>query len=253
MIDFSSADKRLRTVPFRSQGQLLKHQLAAKLREEILAGRLMPGDAVVETQLAPKLGVAQASIREAINILISEGFIEKEHGKSARVIQMTEEAVQEAYRVRAVLEGLAARLVVESGAEPSGLETALEAMNQAVGRGDLRGVIEKDLTFHLELARLSGSRLLERHLRQILVPLFAFTLIRATKLGAPVQAWGAGSDGHRLIVKAIRSGDPVFAEQTAIYAVREFAGVASVVWAHGARDATGKECAPLWVPGQVPS
>jgi DNA-binding GntR family transcriptional regulator len=238
-------------VPFSAQGQLLKHRLAAALREEILAGRLQPGDAVVETQLAPRLGVAQTSIREAINILVTEGFIEKEHGKSARVIQMTEEDVADVYRVRAVLEGLAARLAAESKAETAELEATLLAMREAIGQANLRGVIEKDLTFHLQLARLSGSRVLERQLRQVLVPLFAFTLIRATKLRAPVEAWGAGSDGHRLIVQAIRSGDPVFAEQTAIYAVREFAGVASQVWAHEVQEPEAEGSAPVDSPWRL--
>jgi len=237
-------------VPFRAQGQLLKHRLAADLREEILTGRLEPGDPIVETQLAPKLGVAQASIREAINILAAEGFIEKEHGKSARVIQLTEDDIAGVYRIRAVLEGLAARLAAEEKADTTELEETLAGMTEAIRQGNLRGVIEKDATFHLQVAGLSGNRFLERQLRQILVPLFAFTMIRATKFGVSVEAWASGVDRHRLMIQAIRSGDPVFAEQTAIYAVGEFASVANEVWARNELN-SGKPDTVVDVPASL--
>ena len=61
---------------FESRG-LLKENIAARLREEILAGRLVPGEKIVEGRFARQYGVAQVSIREALNILTTEGFVTK--------------------------------------------------------------------------------------------------------------------------------------------------------------------------------
>ena len=87
---------------------LVKQNLAAALQREILNGRLLPGQRIVEGTWARKFGVAQASVREAINILVTEGFAEKRSGRSARVTQYSEEDVARLYEVRSALEGLAA-------------------------------------------------------------------------------------------------------------------------------------------------
>jgi DNA-binding GntR family transcriptional regulator len=50
--------------------QLIKQNLAAKLKEEIIQGRLAPGQRIVEGLWAKKFGVAQTSVREAINLLL---------------------------------------------------------------------------------------------------------------------------------------------------------------------------------------
>jgi DNA-binding GntR family transcriptional regulator len=54
---------------------LVKHTLAERLRAEIVSGALKPGVRIVEGTWGRKFGVAQGSIREAINILAQEGFV----------------------------------------------------------------------------------------------------------------------------------------------------------------------------------
>src|SRR5947209_3885216 len=56
-------------------GSLVKESLAASLKNAITEGRLVPGQRVVEGKWAREFGVAQASVREAINLLISEGYV----------------------------------------------------------------------------------------------------------------------------------------------------------------------------------
>src|SRR5579872_2688795 len=89
----------------------VKGSVAEFLLDEIINGRLKPGERVVEGKWATQLQVAQASVREALNILAARGFVEKELGRSARVTTLTDDDVQRIYEVRAALEGLAARLV----------------------------------------------------------------------------------------------------------------------------------------------
>jgi DNA-binding GntR family transcriptional regulator len=218
----------------RSDGRrpdLIKTQLAAELRERILTGELQPGQIISETQWAPKLGAAQASVREALNLLVSEGLVQKEPGRSARVTNLTERDVVQVYRVRAVMEGLAARLAAEQRSDLSGLENAIEDMRSMAGRGNLRGAIEADLTFHLLLSEVSGNPFLIQQTRQLVIPLFAFTLIRALVDGKAAQAWVDAACDHQLILAGIRSGDPLFAEQSTRHVIGKFAAVAHDVWA----------------------
>jgi DNA-binding GntR family transcriptional regulator len=210
---------------------LIKTQIAAELREEILRGALQPGEIISETQWGQRLGAAQASVREAINLLVAEGLVRKEPGRSARVTSLTGEDVAQAYQVREVLEGLAARLLASNNADISSLAEAIEAMRQAALQGDIRGALEADLAFHLRLCELPGNAFLAQQARQLLIPVFAFTTIRALALGSSPQAWADCVDDHHLILAGIRSGDPLFAEQSARHAISKFVSLAHQVWA----------------------
>src|SRR5580692_12491353 len=86
--------------------QLIKQSLAENLKQEIIKGRLAPGQRIVEGFWAKKFGVAQTSVREAINLLISEGFATKASGRSARVTSYSEADIAQIYELRGALEGL---------------------------------------------------------------------------------------------------------------------------------------------------
>src|ERR1700738_1856235 len=101
---------------------LWKESLAAQLREAILSGKLAPGEKIIERRGAREFGAAQVSVREALNILIAEGFVTKGHGRSARVLRLTDAAIIHTYQVRGALEGLAARIIVEQNLSITDLE-----------------------------------------------------------------------------------------------------------------------------------
>src|SRR3954464_4795132 len=69
---------------------LLKQNIAERLREEILSGRIAPGAEMVEGRGARQYGTAQFWIGEALNILAAQGFVAKGHGRSARVLKLTD-------------------------------------------------------------------------------------------------------------------------------------------------------------------
>ena len=158
--------------------QLIKQSLAAKLKEEIIQGRLAPGQRIVEGLWAKKFGAAQTSVREAINLLIGEGFATKASGRSARVTRYSEEDIAQIFELRGALEGLAARLVAQRKPDLTSLETALKEMRKATKGESTANLIEADLRFHLSLAELSGNRFLLAEMVTMLVPLFAFVSIR---------------------------------------------------------------------------
>jgi len=108
----------------RESRALLKQSLAARLRDEILQGRIAPGQKIVEGRWARHFGVAHLSIREALNILAAEGFVTKRHGRSARVLTLTETDIIHIYQIRGALEGLAARIIAERKLPLQDIESA---------------------------------------------------------------------------------------------------------------------------------
>jgi DNA-binding GntR family transcriptional regulator len=56
---------------------LLKESLAVQLREAILSGQLAPGEKIIKRRWAREFGAAQVSIRDALNILVTQGFVTK--------------------------------------------------------------------------------------------------------------------------------------------------------------------------------
>ncbi len=192
---------------------LLKEHLAALLREQIIQGHLAPGERIVEGRWAAQFEVSQGSVREALNILAAEGFVQKGAGHSARVTKLTAEDVTEIYQLRARLEGFAAGLLARNVPDLKELEESIAHMHQAANTGDMTALIDNDLRFHMLLCQTSGNRFLVEHARRLLVPLFAFVQMRVHTNKQGPEPWKAIIPVHRQILDAIRLGDPFLAEQ----------------------------------------
>jgi DNA-binding GntR family transcriptional regulator len=183
--------KKLQT----SSGSLVKSALANRLRDEISSGALQPGVRIIEGTWGRKLGVAQASIREAINLLAQEGFVTKVSGRSARVVRLTEQDVLQLYEVRGAVEGLAARLAASRHAAAK-LQKMVDAMRRGSRRNRTADLVDADREFHLELCRLSANPHLVEHASRVLLPFFAFAssqASRAPRLGTAIWRRTSGS------------------------------------------------------------
>lgn len=96
------------------------------LRQEILTGKLKPGERLMEIHLANKLGVSRTPIREAIRKLELEGLVIMIPRRGAEVAQITLKNLKDVMEVRRALDVLA----IELACERMGQE-ALEALFQA--------------------------------------------------------------------------------------------------------------------------
>src|SRR5260370_7558236 len=154
---------------------LLKESLAVQLREAILSGKLVPGEKIIERRWAREFGAAQVSVREALNILIAEGFVHKGHGRSARVLRLTDAAIIHTYQVRGALEGLAARIIVEEKLPIRHLEADMEELRRAVEANDVRSVIDRVQRFHVCILTKPGNPFFFENGLRLIVPLYPFT------------------------------------------------------------------------------
>lgn len=216
--------------PQPSAEPLVKHTVAERLRNEIAAGGLRPGMRIVECTWARKLGVAQGSIREAINLLAQDGFVTKAAGRSARVVSLSQQDVLDLYELRGVLEGLAARILARTspGLEP--LESALASMRHALKTDRAEEMLDSDLKFHLELCRLAGNSYVLEHARKVILPLFAFARIRVLSSGQDASVWGKDLEAHQRVIDVIREGHADIAEQYVRHAISRFAQNAYENW-----------------------
>lgn len=221
---------RLPVPPPQSAEPLVKHTVAERLRKEIAAGGLRPGMRIVEGTWARKLGVAQGSIREAINLLAQDGFVTKAAGRSARVVSLSEQDVLDLYELRGVLEGLAARILARTSPDLAPLESALASMRHALQTDRPEEMLDSDLKFHLELCRLAGNSYILEHARRVILPLFAFARIRVLSSGQDASVWGKDLEAHQRVIDVIREGHADIAEQYVRHAISRFAQNAYETW-----------------------
>ena len=200
----------------------MKDNLAAFFRDEIVSGRLAPGEKIVEVRWAKKLGLSQTSVREALNILSAEGFVQKGSGRTAQVTQLSDEDVIHSYELRAVLEGYAARVVAEKKPDLAPLEQVLEDMRSAIQCHNLKAFYERDLNFHVLMAEMTGNKMLVQAVKRIILPLFAFVVIRVQGARNNQEQWMRSLDQHKRIIEALMTQDPVFAERLVLQSVDSF-------------------------------
>jgi DNA-binding GntR family transcriptional regulator len=196
--------------------------VAGRLRDEIISGRIQPGERIVEATWATELGVAQASVREAINTLIQEGFLEKTSGHSARVTSLTASDIRQIYQLRAAMEGLAARLTAQQNSDLGPMEQALSRMREAAAEEDLTAYYAHDLEFHVALCDCSGNRFLAGQLRNLLFKLFAFYVTRLQVLRNDKNFWTRSINEHEQIIAVLRRGHPGLAEQHLVATIEQF-------------------------------
>lgn len=213
-----------------SSGGLVKNHLAEELRKAILSGELKPGERIIEGKWAAKFSVAQASIREAINILAQAGFAIKVPGRSARVVHLSEGDVLQIYQLRGAIEGLAARLAAESKQSLSVLQATMDIMRESAVGGNAEGLLDCDLLYHLELCELSRNPFLIEQARRLLLPFFAFVRMRVSASGQSPSAWEKDLEAHQQIIDLIRAGEGDIAEQYVKRAMERFAKTAYDYW-----------------------
>jgi DNA-binding GntR family transcriptional regulator len=138
----------------------LRISVADLLRKAIINGRMKPGTPIVEMALAEQLNVSRAPVREAIQILESEGLIETVPYKGKRVKPLTPKEVEELYSLREQFEAFAIRRIIESEVDVSVLRQHCTAMETAAEADDFEALMDADEAFHRSLIRLADHGLL---------------------------------------------------------------------------------------------
>lgn len=186
-------------MPTANQGQKDAFYLVL---EAIDHGEFLPGDRLVESELAERFGVSRTPIREALQRLETQGVLARD-GRSLVVASLDHNQLGELYVVRAELEGLAARLAAQHAApeEIRVLWDMIRKDRDLIGRPDLLSRANK--RFHRQIHMASHNRYLIQQLEMVHR---SMALLATTSLA--VDGRGAKSlEEHEVVVRAIEARD----------------------------------------------
>jgi DNA-binding GntR family transcriptional regulator len=126
-----------------------------ELRNEIVQGKLKPGQKIIMSEVAKEFGISEIPVREAIRRLQSEGFIKFTPHVGAVVSKMEESEFIETYLIRTELEALAVRSATShiTVKDIEYLAKKNAEMQSALKKNKLEkmGILNKD--FHLRIYR----------------------------------------------------------------------------------------------------
>lgn len=165
-------------------------------------GEYGPGDRLVESDLAERLGVSRTPVREALQRLELESFLTRD-GRSLIVATLDHTQLGELYTVRAELEGLAAYLAAQHAA-PEEIRVLYDMIEQDRKIVDDHEMLSRaNRRFHRQLHLASHNRFLHKQLGQVHQ---AMALLASTTLAADGRG-PVSLDEHYAIVQAIEKGD----------------------------------------------
>ncbi len=175
------------------------------IKHRIREGRFAPGQRLVETDLRTMFGVSRGPIREAIRRLGSEGLLDIRHNVGAMVRSLSREDVRNVFRVREVLEGLAARMVAEKAAAGENLSVLrdLERRFEKDFDGTAARYIAYNDAFHEAIISLSGNDHLIEMAHRLHLRVYR---LQAERLNSS-EAFRRSRAEHKSILSALRDGD----------------------------------------------
>ena len=202
----------------------LKDQILKAIRDAILKGSLSPGERITESRLSKQMQVGQNVVREALQELEFQGFVERVANKGTSVTDFSREDIRQMYQFRVELEGFAAQLARECGRPNSHdvgqMERALGGMQAGADGKDFWQFSRSDLEFHEIIWRMSGNRFVEKALRTVATPQFSYVLIRSfrhTRLDL-----AAVTQEHREILHVLKTTDAAGCRQFVTEKVENF-------------------------------
>lgn len=187
--------------------------LSAKAKElieqAIWSGQLAPGSHLVETQLAAQFQISRGPLREALKALAAEGAVEIQPGRGAFVASPSADEMQEMIALRAVLSGMAARLVTANAdaAVSERLATAVAGMRAAVAGDDERTFFDNHWAFYEAMYRSTNAFLFRAW-----ASLHGLIDIYVRQLGRPYMPLSSILAHHERFIAAFEAGDPDEAE-----------------------------------------
>ncbi|MBK3646159.1 MULTISPECIES: GntR family transcriptional regulator [Streptomyces] len=159
----------------------LRQQIADALRDEVLAGRLQPGQEFTVKEIAEQYGVSATPVREALVDLSAQGLLDADQHRGFHVHEYSVADYRGIVEARSlVTDGMFHALEADTGRLPAPDDTRANAALAGVRRrgeeaqraslaGDLTVLIGYDLRFWHELGNLFGNPYLADFLHRLRV------------------------------------------------------------------------------------
>ena len=182
------------------------------IRAMVLSGELAPGEQLSEEALAERCGVSRTPVRDALRRLEAELLVRKNDSQRSFVADWSLGDVADAFELRAMMEGYAARRAAER-MDPSTL-SSLKAENSALraavsgGQVNVAKFLEHNKTFHEIILRAANSR----RLTNLLSALIEQPVVWRTAQHYGPEAFRRSYSEHEDLLAAFARNDGPWAE-----------------------------------------
>jgi DNA-binding GntR family transcriptional regulator len=207
------------------QRRSLKEEIFDVLHDQIIAGKVRPGEWLRQEDIATQLGVSMTPVREALDLLVSVGLAERVPYRGVRVPQLTEEEIAEAYAMRLLLEAAGARAAAlkREQSQVDELKRILSRMKGLLSLEDMSTLRQLSRQFHRSVVAIGGNSTLDKLYEMVMNSfpdwmlyeyLFRHTDLLESSLGDEYRE-------HMALVEAIQAGDADLAERKASAHIRQ--------------------------------
>jgi DNA-binding GntR family transcriptional regulator len=175
------------------------------LRRAIVAGEIRPGERVRQDEVAERLGVSLAPVREALAVLEQEGQVSYQPRRGYAVTELDLGDLREIYALRELIEARAARHALPL-LDAEALDRVAQAARECVAaadRGDVAAELEANRRFHFALLEAPGQ---PHALRLVRLLWDSTETYRAMYYNAP-EARAEAAASHERILAALHAGD----------------------------------------------
>ncbi|MGE5125622.1 MAG: GntR family transcriptional regulator [Betaproteobacteria bacterium] len=183
------------------------------LRQAIMRCELLPGERLVIDELARRLEVSAIPVREALQLLQSEGLVVIEPHVGAEVAPISEAAIDEAFAIMEGLETVAVRGAIRrlADADADELVGLVGLMDDAVAAGEHERWAELNTRLHRRMSEIAAMPLLREMTERVLARWER--LRRYYFKGVLVPRVEQAQREHRVLLEAIVARDTERAEQ----------------------------------------
>ncbi len=188
-------------------------QVFTSLCSAIVEGEIAAGSKISEPELAKRLSVSRASLREAIGRLEACNLVSRKANIGARVVSLSQQKLLQLYHVREALEGLAARLAAQNitPEEVTKIQQLLKHHTTEVKKTEGASYFQRsgDLDFHYHIVQSSHNEYL---INLLCHDLYHLMRLYRYQFGQVSQRAFPALDEHGTIISAIADGDGEMAE-----------------------------------------
>jgi DNA-binding GntR family transcriptional regulator len=202
------------------QKRPLKEDIFDVLHEKIISGTYKPGDWLRQDDIATQLGVSMTPVREALDLLVSAGLVERVPYRGVRVREMSTKDVVEAYGLRLVLEAIiaqeAARNITDE--QVQNLERMLDEMKTHDTLKEMSDERKLSREFHAAIAQASRNELLIKLYEMVANAFPDWLLYEALFRNPELLADSIANtlSEHIAVVEALKKRDGIKAAQRSI-------------------------------------
>ena len=183
----------------------LHEQVAQRLRQMLVEGRIAPGAKLNERELAELLSVSRTPLREAIKMLAAEGLVELLPNRGAIAVSLTEADVLNTFEVMAGLEGMAGELAAQriTAGELAEIQAMQFEMMAAYTRKDLSAYYAINSRIHASMSEAAKNPVLSTVYNQVNARLQALRF-RSNQDG---DKWKRAVKEHEKMIEALAAHD----------------------------------------------